>query len=147
MVQAAEHGADLVTVVGHKFGAPKGVAALYVREGTRIARMIHGGGQEMGRRAGTENVLLIAGLGRAAVRGNVAVPDAAVRSADGVEFVRIQEKWRMRNLPAQTGDTCRISSWRKNRIKMLSCTIAYAKVCVHIEAVLALSSLSEVLSV
>ena len=40
-----ELGADLLTVVGHKFGAPKGVAALYVRSGVRLARFLHGGGQ------------------------------------------------------------------------------------------------------
>eukprot|EP00240_Pyramimonas_obovata_P001355 CAMPEP_0118943372 /NCGR_PEP_ID=MMETSP1169-20130426/38191_1 /TAXON_ID=36882 /ORGANISM="Pyramimonas obovata, Strain CCMP722" /LENGTH=429 /DNA_ID=CAMNT_0006888617 /DNA_START=142 /DNA_END=1431 /DNA_ORIENTATION=+ len=65
-VKADETGADLITVVGHKFGAPKGVAGLYIRKGTPIKRMLHGGGQESGLRAGTENVLLISGLGKAA---------------------------------------------------------------------------------
>ncbi|KAG1658761.1 hypothetical protein FOA52_001303 [Chlamydomonas sp. UWO 241] len=59
-------GVDMATVVGHKFGAPKGVAALYIRRGVAIANHFCGGGQEGGRRAGTENVLLLAGLGRAA---------------------------------------------------------------------------------
>eukprot|EP00976_Prorocentrum_cordatum_P019083 387119-Prorocentrum_minimum.AAC.1 len=65
-VKAEETGADLITLVGHKFGAPKGVAGLYIRKGTPIKRMLHGGGQEAGLRAGTENVLLISGLGKAA---------------------------------------------------------------------------------
>lgn len=52
--------------VGHKFGAPKGVAALFIRRGVSIERLLCGGGQEGGRRAGTENVLLLAGLGKAA---------------------------------------------------------------------------------
>eukprot|EP00239_Pterosperma_sp_CCMP1384_P004150 CAMPEP_0197858296 /NCGR_PEP_ID=MMETSP1438-20131217/32006_1 /TAXON_ID=1461541 /ORGANISM="Pterosperma sp., Strain CCMP1384" /LENGTH=418 /DNA_ID=CAMNT_0043474411 /DNA_START=276 /DNA_END=1532 /DNA_ORIENTATION=- len=59
-------GADLITLVGHKFGAPKGVAALYVKKGTSLTRLFNGGGQERGLRAGTENVALIAALGRAA---------------------------------------------------------------------------------
>jgi cysteine desulfurase len=52
--------------VGHKFGGPKGVAALYVRQGVQLERLLCGGGQESGRRAGTESVVLLAGLGKAA---------------------------------------------------------------------------------
>lgn len=62
-------GVDMLTLVGHKFGAPKGVAALFVRRGLALPPMIHGGGQERGRRAGTENVLLISGMGKAAEVG------------------------------------------------------------------------------
>lgn len=59
--------ADLVTVVGHKMGAPKGVACLYVRPGIEWnKRLLVGGGQEYGRRAGTENVASIVGFGAAA---------------------------------------------------------------------------------
>ncbi|PNW80545.1 hypothetical protein CHLRE_07g322000v5 [Chlamydomonas reinhardtii] len=57
---------DLMTLVGHKFGAPKGVAALYVRHGTALPNYFYGGGQEGGRRAGTENVMQVVGLGAAA---------------------------------------------------------------------------------
>lgn len=57
---------DLATVVGHKFGAPKGVAALYVRKSVRLEPILHGGGQEHGLRAGTECVPLIVALGAAA---------------------------------------------------------------------------------
>jgi cysteine desulfurase len=56
---------DLLTVAGHKLYAPKGVGALYVRRGTRIAPLIHGAGHEGGRRAGTENVAGVVGLGQA----------------------------------------------------------------------------------
>ena len=54
-----------MSVAGHKLYAPKGVGALYIREGTPIEPFIHGADHESGRRAGTENVLLIVGLGKA----------------------------------------------------------------------------------
>jgi cysteine desulfurase len=59
-------GVDLLTLAGHKFYAPKGVGALYVRQGTPIQSLMQGGGQEHGMRAGTENVPAIVGLGAAA---------------------------------------------------------------------------------
>jgi cysteine desulfurase len=62
-VQAA--GIDLLAISGHKFGAPKGVGALYVRRGTKLTALIHGGHQELGRRAGTHNLPGIVGLGKA----------------------------------------------------------------------------------
>jgi cysteine desulfurase len=58
-------GVDLLTVAGHKLYAPKGVGALYVREGVRLEPLIHGAGHEGGRRAGTENVPYIVALGKA----------------------------------------------------------------------------------
>ena len=59
-------GADLMLVSGHKFGGPKGVGALIVKRGIEVAARIPGGGQEMGRRSGTENLIGIAGFGAAA---------------------------------------------------------------------------------
>jgi cysteine desulfurase len=56
---------DLLSLSGHKLHAPKGIGALYVRKGTRIAPFMLGGHQETGRRAGTENVPSIVGLGKA----------------------------------------------------------------------------------
>ncbi len=56
---------DLLSMSAHKLYGPKGIGALYVRRGTRILPFLHGGGQERGRRAGTENVVGIVGFGRA----------------------------------------------------------------------------------
>lgn len=56
---------DLLSVAGHKVYAPKGIGALYIRDGVEAEIFCHGAGQENGRRAGTENVLEIAGLGKA----------------------------------------------------------------------------------
>lgn len=58
-----ELGVDLLTVAGHKLYAPKGIGALYTRRGLQPEPVIYGGGQESGRRAGTENVAYIVGLG------------------------------------------------------------------------------------
>ena len=58
-------GVDLLSVAGHKIYAPKGIGALYIRNGVALAKLMHGAGQESGWRAGTENVLEIVGLGKA----------------------------------------------------------------------------------
>lgn len=58
-------GVDLLSMAGHKVYAPKGIGALYIRDGIKTEIFCHGAGQESGRRAGTENVLEIVGLGKA----------------------------------------------------------------------------------
>ncbi|NLG53072.1 MAG: cysteine desulfurase NifS [Clostridiales bacterium] len=73
-VQAAGHvpidvnamNIDMLSISGHKLGAPKGVGVLYIRKGVKIESLMHGGGHERGKRAGTENVPHIVGLGEAA---------------------------------------------------------------------------------
>ena len=60
-----ELGVNFLTVAGHKLYSPKGVGALFIREGQYITPLIHGAGQESGKRAGTENVILATGLGAA----------------------------------------------------------------------------------
>ncbi|NLI29087.1 MAG: cysteine desulfurase, partial [Nitrospiraceae bacterium] len=65
-VDVQELGVDMLSMTAHQFYGPKGVGALYIREGTRIVPLIYGGIQEGGRRAGTENVAGIVGMGEAA---------------------------------------------------------------------------------
>lgn len=65
-VNAAQTPFDLLTISGHKLGAPKGVGALYIRRKTPLAPLFHGGSQDRGRRPGTENVAYAVGLAKAA---------------------------------------------------------------------------------
>ncbi len=64
-VDVNQLGVDLLSIAGHKVYAPKGVGALYIRQGLAPTKLMHGAGQEMAVRAGTENVLEIVGLGAA----------------------------------------------------------------------------------
>ncbi len=73
--------AQMAIVSAHKLGGPKGVGALVMRRGTEVAARVIGGGQEMGRRAGTENVIGIAGFGAAA--------EAAARDLEGDIWPRV----------------------------------------------------------
>lgn len=84
-VDVTELGADLLTIVGHKMYAPKGVAALFVRTGVPLEPVIYGGGQEHGLRAGTENVALAAALGKAA---ELAAEDLAAGAAGRLAELR-----------------------------------------------------------
>ncbi len=65
-INVNEWNADLLSISAHKFHGPKGVGALYIRRGSRTEALVHGGEQERGLRAGTENVPGIAGMGQAA---------------------------------------------------------------------------------
>lgn len=81
-INVDELGVDALTIVGHKFYAPKGIGALYVRKGTPLSPIMFGGGQEGGLRSGTENVALIVALGAACeiARNRVAADETRLRA-------------------------------------------------------------------
>ncbi len=78
-VAVADLGVDLLSVAGHKLYAPKGIGALYLRSGTRLEPLLHGAGHEGGRRAGTENVPYIVGLGQACELARQSLPGITAR--------------------------------------------------------------------
>src|SRR5436190_1246120 len=80
-IQVKEIGCDLLSISGHKINAPQGIGALFVRKGTTLEPMLYGGSHERSRRAGTENVPGIVGLGKAA--------ELAVRGFENGETVRM----------------------------------------------------------
>jgi len=78
-VNVNELGVDLLSIAGHKLYGPKGIGALYIREGTKMAPLIVGGAQERGMRAGTENVPGIVGFGKAAEIARKEMPEVLPR--------------------------------------------------------------------
>jgi cysteine desulfurase len=90
--KVGELGVDLLSVVGHKFYGPKGVGALYVRAGVQLEPLIHGGGHESGRRAGTENVLLDVGLGAACELAESWIHSHTVRELRDLFWHRLNEE-------------------------------------------------------
>jgi len=94
-VNVNELGVDLLTISGHKLQGPKGVGALFVRKGTEIHPFVHGGHQEQGLRGGTENVIGIAGLGKAceilATPSPLPPPQGGGNRREGVEWQRNAE--------------------------------------------------------
>ena len=86
-VDVAELGADLASFSGHKIYGPKGIGALFIRKGLTLERLIHGGGQERGRRAGTENVPLAVGFAKAA-----SIIDST-RSAEFDRLLRLKQEF------------------------------------------------------
>ena len=88
-----ELGVDLLSIAGHKCYGPKGVGALYIREGIRLEPLIHGAGHESGRRAGTENVLLDVGLGAACALAEKWIGMESVRQLRDLFWSQLQERF------------------------------------------------------
>ena len=83
-------GVDLLSLSAHKFHGPKGVGALYVRKGTRLGKLLYGGHHERDRRAGTENVPGIVGLGRAAGMARLQLDERATRMRELRDYLERQ---------------------------------------------------------
>jgi cysteine desulfurase len=115
-VQAAGHlpidvemlGVDLLSIAAHKFYGPKGVGALYVRRGTRILPQTQGGGQERGRRSGTENVAGVVGLAEALALAQ------DERPTNGPRLTELSSRL-LAELPRQVAD-CRVSGHPTSRL-------------------------------
>ena len=88
-----ELGVDLLTIAGHKLYAPKGVGALYIRNGTHLEPLIHGAGHEGGRRAGTESALLAGALGKACVLARDLSAMRGVRAHRDRFWTRVQARF------------------------------------------------------
>jgi len=91
-VDVGELSVDLVSVAGHKLYGPKGVGALYVREGVELEPLLHGAGHESGRRASTENVLGIVGLGAACEVAQRWIGDTSVKEHRDDFWGRLSDK-------------------------------------------------------
>lgn len=93
-VRVRDLDVDLLSVAGHKLGAPKGIGALYVRRGVRLEPLIHGAGHEGGRRAGTESALLAVGLGEACrVAGSAFAAMESVRALRDRFWSRLRDRF------------------------------------------------------
>jgi cysteine desulfurase len=86
-LSAASQGIDMLSLSAHKLHGPKGVGALFVRHGIPLPPLVHGGGQEGGRRSGTENVPGIVGFGRAAELARLEMADEAARLVRIRDFI------------------------------------------------------------
>jgi cysteine desulfurase len=100
--------ADLLSVAGHKFHAPKGVGALYVRKGTRLRPLFYGGAHERNRRAGTENVPQIAGIGAAAELAGKGLEDRARSIGELRDYFEYEASQRISGVALNGSRTSRI---------------------------------------
>jgi cysteine desulfurase len=91
-VEVAELGVDLLTIAGHKMYAPQGVGALFIRQGAELEPWLHGAGHEQGRRAGTENVPAVVGLGAACELARPWIHNPSVRKLRDHFWSRLQEQ-------------------------------------------------------
>jgi cysteine desulfurase len=97
-------GVDLLSLSAHKFHGPKGIGALYVRKGTRLGKLLYGGHHERDRRAGTENVAGIVGLGRAAELARTGLEERMTRMRELRDYLERQVMSQIPNVRVN-GDT------------------------------------------
>jgi cysteine desulfurase len=106
---------DLLSISGHKFYAPKGVGAIYIKGGTRLRQLLYGGHHQRGYRPGTENVAAIVGLGKAAELARLGLAEDAARISalrDTLErglLARIPESRANASHSLRTPNTCNLS--------------------------------------
>jgi cysteine desulfurase len=102
-VDVKELGVDLLTLTAHKIYGPKGVGVLYIRRGARIASQMHGGHHERDRRAGTESVPLIVGMGRAAELARLRLAERMKHAAELRDYLEEELFKRIPNI-SRNGD-------------------------------------------
>ena len=118
-VDVNEMNADLLSLSAHKFYGPKGAGALYIRRGTRIDALVHGGEQERGLRAGTENTAGIAGLG-------AAIEEATASLAENAAYVRrLRDRLEERILGTIEG--CRVNGPKEGRLPN-NCSVSFDRI-------------------
>lgn len=110
-----EMNADLLSISAHKFHGPKGTGALYIRKGCRLDALIHGGSQERGMRAGTENVPGIVGMGKAIGIAEAEREENAARIREfrdllaGLILARVPDAWLNGHLTERLPNNCHFS--------------------------------------
>lgn len=116
-------GVDLLTIAGHKLYAPKGIGALYVKQGTKIEKLMYGAGQEEGLRPGTENVPYIIALGKAC--------EIAKRYFDKNVKIMVTTKERLLNgLTNKLGDSIKVNGDPSNSLPN-TLSVAFYKAEAH----------------
>ena len=111
--------ADLLSLSAHKFYGPKGIGALYIRRGTRVQPLIHGGEQERALRGGTENTAAIVGLGQA-------IRDACVCMNDHAERMKSLRDRLMKGILTEIPD-CHLNGSERNRLPN-NCNVRFHKI-------------------
>ncbi len=107
-IDVNEMNIDMLSMSGHKLGAPKGVGVLYIRKGITISNLIHGGGQEKGKRAGTENTAGIVGMGKA-------IELAAAEIDETSKYLTMLRERVIKGI-TENIDFCRLNGHREKRL-------------------------------
>lgn len=102
-----ELGVDFLSIAGHKLYAPKGIGALYIRDGITIEPLIHGAGHENGRRAGTENVIFEVGLGKASEIAQSVIHNNSLKELTDGFYISLQKLF---------GNRVRLNGHPENRL-------------------------------